>query len=177
MLFAENEIKKNLAEYVLYLWQMEDLLRAVQFDLEKIRELLEASEAEEVMIRRELNRYQLMIDEMRQEGVLVKGHLSRGLKIIREFIDLHGHLLLVKKDPDYQALYQLALPNIKEFLTRSGNEQLSEVEACFQALYGLFVLRLKKQPVSKATEQAMLSFSKLLAYLAGKHQIFNPRLN
>ena len=36
MFTAQKTRKKNIAEYILYLWQLEDLLRALQFSPEAI---------------------------------------------------------------------------------------------------------------------------------------------
>ena len=36
MYIAQRKRKENIAEYILYLWQLEDLLRALQFSPEAI---------------------------------------------------------------------------------------------------------------------------------------------
>ena len=36
MIIAKEKRKTNLAEYVLYMWQVEDLIRSFCFDIEKI---------------------------------------------------------------------------------------------------------------------------------------------
>ena len=36
MLIAQQKRKENIAEYILYMWQIEDLLRACSFDRAKI---------------------------------------------------------------------------------------------------------------------------------------------
>ena len=42
MLIALQKRKENIAEYILYLWQVEDLLRALQFSPEAIYSTLVA---------------------------------------------------------------------------------------------------------------------------------------
>lgn len=37
MIVAKQKRKENIAEYLLYMWQVEDLIRANQFDLDSIR--------------------------------------------------------------------------------------------------------------------------------------------
>jgi len=171
MLFAEKEISKNVAEYVLYLWQMEDMLRALNFDIVRVEQLLLSSaDIDDVTRRRELTRYQLLITEMRDEGLLETGHLSKSLKLMADLHYLHQNLLLVKKDKNYQQIVEEAQPFIQEFTTKSGQRRLTEVEVCFNALYGLLLLRLKKEPINPSTQEAMDSFSKMLAYLAAKYK-------
>ena len=36
MLLAQQKQKENIAEYIIYMYQMEDIVRAFQFDLDKI---------------------------------------------------------------------------------------------------------------------------------------------
>ena len=37
MIVAKQKRKENIAEYLLYMWQVEDLIRANQFDIDSIR--------------------------------------------------------------------------------------------------------------------------------------------
>ena len=37
MIVANEKRKQNIAEYLLYMWQVEDLIRANQFDMDLIR--------------------------------------------------------------------------------------------------------------------------------------------
>ncbi len=167
MLFAEKEISKNPAEYVLYLWQMEDLMRALQFDMVRVDALLNSTnDMDEVTLRRERTRYQLLIEDMRDEGILETGHLAKGLRVMAELQELHLSLLKGNKDPKYKTIAEAAVPNIMEFISRSGRKSQTEVEACFQALYGLLLLRLKKEPITEDTQAAMDTFSQMLGYLA-----------
>ena len=36
MLIAREKRKSNVAEYILYMWQVEDMLRAMQMDIELV---------------------------------------------------------------------------------------------------------------------------------------------
>ena len=38
MLVAQQKLKENIAEYILYMYQIEDVIRAYQFDLDSILE-------------------------------------------------------------------------------------------------------------------------------------------
>jgi predicted metalloenzyme YecM len=37
MLIAKDKLKNNIVEYILYMWRIEDLLRAMNFDMEAIK--------------------------------------------------------------------------------------------------------------------------------------------
>jgi hypothetical protein len=66
----------------------------------------------------------------------------------------------------YRGIYDEASENLEIFKTKSENSGSGDVENCLNALYGLLLLRLRKKPVSKETEIAMASFSKVLAFLS-----------
>ena len=40
MMVAQQKRKENMVEYLLYMWQVEDLIRANGLDIDKIRETL-----------------------------------------------------------------------------------------------------------------------------------------
>ena len=43
MIVAEQKRKENVAEYILYMWQIEDTIRALDFDLTRITEYVHAT--------------------------------------------------------------------------------------------------------------------------------------
>ena len=53
MIIARQKRKENICEYLLYMWQVEDLIRANHFDMEEIR-------------RNVLSRYQQPEETMRE---------------------------------------------------------------------------------------------------------------
>ena len=42
MLIAREKKKNNIAEYILYMWQLEDMLRALKLDMEQVDRYLPA---------------------------------------------------------------------------------------------------------------------------------------
>ncbi len=170
MLIAQQKKKENIIEYILYIWQVEDTLRAFQFDMklieEKIISQFDISEAETDKVR---NWYSDMILMMHEEGVKKKGHLKFVSALIDELHELHIRLINDIKPVDYVNSYNFALPNIIEFKKKSDHFS-NEVDVCLTALYGLLLLRLQKKDVSSATTQAVQTFSQLMAQLAVKYK-------
>ena len=37
MFIASQKKKENVSEYILYMWQIEDIIRTFQFDIDKIK--------------------------------------------------------------------------------------------------------------------------------------------
>ena len=94
MYISQQLKKKNIAEYLLYMWQVEDLIRANGCDMERIRKnIIEPYPATDEQ-KKELARwYEDLINMMQQEGVLEKGHVQINKNIIVWLTDLHLRLL------------------------------------------------------------------------------------
>ena len=167
MYISQKLQKENIAEYLLYMWQVEDLIRANGLDIDKLQESylnrfkLEGKEAD---AQREW--YENLIEMMQSEGVQEKGHLQINKSVITMLNDLHNELLKSPKHPYYSAAYYKALPYIVELRNRSNTRDECEIENCFDAMYGLMMLRLQGKPVSEDTKKAMEDISRFLAMLA-----------
>ena len=167
MYISQKLQKENIAEYLLYMWQVEDLIRANGLDIDKLQESylnrfkLEGKEAD---AQREW--YENLIEMMRSEGVQEKGHLQINKSVITMLNDLHNELLKSPKHPYYSAAYYKALPYIVELRNRSNTRDECEIENCFDAMYGLMMLRLQGKPVSEDTKKTMEDISRFLAMLA-----------
>ena len=74
MKIAQQLKAKNIAEYLIFLGQVEDLIRANGCDIDKIRENIISRYPEEERPALE-EWYGNLIDMMRIEGVKEKGHL------------------------------------------------------------------------------------------------------
>lgn len=167
MYISQQLKKKNIAEYLLYMWQVEDLIRANGCDMEKIRKnIIDPYPATDEQ-KQELARwYEDLINMMQQEGVMERGHLQINKNIIVWLTDLHLRLLRSPKFPYYTAAYYKVLPFIVELRAKGGDKDVPELETCFDALYGVLMLKLQKKEISEGTAKAMKSISDLLAMLA-----------
>ncbi len=166
---AEQKKEENIAEYVLYMWQMEDMIRAQDVDPEKVEKNIVAQFPDES--KEEERRWFLDITErMKQEGITESGHLSELHEIISELQYLHNTLLNIIKDQNYARYFEEAQNHLEAFKERTGGTVRTEVEACFHGLYGLLMLRMKQEEISKETENAMLTFRNVLAYLSDQYK-------
>ena len=157
--------KENIAEYLLYMWQIEDFLRACNCDMEVVKQRIlpgfpEADRPQEEQWLSEL------CDMMHREAVTKQGHLQINKNVMQELTELHNVLLASSKFPYYSAAYYNALPFIVELRAKAGGEVFPEIDTCFQALYGELLLKLKHQPVSKETQEAMQTIKRFIAMLA-----------
>lgn len=168
MFTASQTKKENIAEYLLYMWQVEDLIRANDLDLDKIeKNIIDRYAGLSDEQRRDLYEwYESLIDMMRREQVSAKGHLQLNKNTLADLEDLHRRLLADPHFDAYAREYYRTLPFIVELRAKAGENKADELETCFNALYGLMMLRLQKKEVSPQTLEAAGQISRLLAMLA-----------
>ena len=94
MLIALQKRKENIAEYILYIWQIEDLLRALQFSPEAIYNTLVAKieGADQQQKENIFNWYMQIVDLLRKEGKEQQGHIEHTLHLIKDMHNLHLQL-------------------------------------------------------------------------------------
>ena len=173
-MFIANKLRAdNIAEYLIYMWQVEDLVRAFGLDIDRMEEgyLSRFGDLDDVK-RTELRQwYADIMEMMRSEGVAEKGHLQICRNVIINLEDLHGRLMASRKYAYYHAAYHKALPLIVELRAKqaAGGEH-PELETCFELLYGVALLKMQGREVSKETAQAVETVSAFLGYLSGYYQ-------
>ena len=171
MIIAKRKRKENIAEYLLYMWQVEDLIRANRFDMDSIRRTVIAHYAQPASVKEEIAQwYQELIDMMRSEGVMEKGHIQLNKNVIIALTDLHLRLLRSTKEMVYGATYYKTLPFIVQLRAKSGGEELPEIETCFNALYGYLLLKMQHKEGSAETTEAIKQITAFLALLSEKYR-------
>lgn len=171
MLIAQKKHKENISEYLLYMWQVEDLIRANHFDSDEIRRNLVDRYDQPAAVKDEIARwYEELADMMRQEGVMGRGHIQLNKNVIIALTDLHLRLLKSPKEMIYGSMYYKTLPYIVQLRAKSGGEDIPEIETCFTAVYGYLVLRMQGKEVSAETLEAIKQISAFLALLAEKYK-------
>ena len=143
---AQQKRKENIAEYILYLWQLEDLLRALQFSPEAIYATLVKprhldSQQEQLL----LAWYMDIAHLLEQEGKEKSGHLDHTLHLISDMHDLHLRLMNQQEvDVMYRQRYTVLtqyLPTLRSLLGKESD--MSDTELCIRALYAAMLYRIK----------------------------------
>ena len=143
---AQQKRKENIAEYILYLWQLEDLLRALQFSPEAVYATLvkprKLDPQQEQML---LAWYMDIAGLLAQEGKEKSGHLDHTLHLISDLHDLHLRLMKQQElDVMYSQRYTVLtqyLPTLRSLLGKDND--MSDTELCFRALYAAMLYRIK----------------------------------
>ena len=128
--------KNNIAEYILYLWQMEDYLRAFPQNADATPELHELNEM------------------MHREGIMEGGHLALAQNALAEMEDLHTQLL--NEDAMYRAAIIRLTPQLNLLKAKTDRPTMSDLEACFTLLYQIMLLHLQKREISPETVSVQL---------------------
>lgn len=166
MYIASQKRKENIAEYLLYMWQIEDIIRANDLNIDKIKEnVIDKFQLNDAQRKEMVEWYESLIDMMRRENVEKSGHLQLNKNVIIQLTDLHLALLKDARFPEYTAEFYKTLPFIVELRAKAGENPTGEIETCFNALYGMLMLRLQSKEVIPDTQNAIAQISKFLAML------------
>jgi len=173
MLVAQQKQQENIAEYILYMYQIEDVVRAYKFDIEEILEhYVRPQLPDESFMKQYREWYQRIINEMKANKLETAGHMPSLNEVMVELSYLHTTLLTATKDPKYLAIMETASPNINEFKEKSNLKEKNDLEIAFHAMYMKLLLRLQKKEISAETEEAFDSMRIMLAYLSrGYHKM------
>ncbi|MBE6181610.1 MAG: DUF4924 family protein [Rikenellaceae bacterium] len=166
---AQTKRRENIAEYILYLWQLEDLLRAMQFSPEAIFSTLIAP-------RQDLNEeqkpafliwYMDLANLLRQESKEEKGHLEHTLHLIADLHNLHLQLMKLPIGEHYRQTVARLEPELPRLRAVIGNPGMSDTELCFRALYAAMLYRIKGEGEKTAVTDTLEFISPVIAELAG----------
>ncbi|MCC8113748.1 MAG: DUF4924 family protein [Bacteroidales bacterium] len=167
MIIASQKRKENVAEYILYMWQIEDLIRANDLDISKIEaNIIDKSNLDPAQRKQMVEWYESLIDMMRREGVEKSGHLQINKNMVGQLVALHDALLKDPRFPQYTAEFYKTLPYIVELRSKAGDAKAGEIETCFNALYGMLMLRLQGKEISPDTQTAIAQIARFIAILA-----------
>lgn len=171
MRIAEQKLKENIAEYVLYMFQIEDIIRAYQFDVDRIMEHYVHPQLPDEMERIAYRRwYADLVKKMMAQRLEKSGHLLELKEILLELSFLHNSLL-EHSTSHYKSVFEKALPFIEEFREKSNLRDKNQIEIMFHALYMKLLLKLQGKTVSAESEEAFEAMRKVLAQLSKSYRM------
>ena len=170
MLVALQKRRENIAEYILYLWQIEDLLRALQFSPEAIYTTLVAriDGADEQQKENIFNWYMQIVELLRKEGKESKGHIDHTLHLLGDLHNLHLQLMKLPVGEHYRMTYARLAAELPRLRTILDNDDISDTELCFRALYAAMLYRIKGSG-ERAIEDTLAVISPAIAELSAIH--------
>lgn len=138
--------RDNIAEYILYLWQIEDYLRAFPEQADATQELHDLNEM------------------MHREGIMDGGHLALAKNALGELEDLHHEIL--NEDAMYRAAIIRLQPSLNLLKAKTDRPTMSDIEACLLLLYQIMMLRLQKKEISAETAGVQAQATQVLQFLS-----------
>ena len=172
MIIAQQKRQENIAEYLLYMWQVEDIIRASRLNIDTIdHNIISKYQIDDVTRTQVRDWWESLIKMMQLEHVEQRGHLQINKNVLIRLTDLHVQLLNSDKFAEYTADYYRTLPYIVELRAKQPEEEKSgELETCFNALYGVLILKLQGKEIGKDTLLAIAQISHFIGLLAAYYK-------
>ena len=167
---AENKKKQNSSEYIIYMYQMEDLIRSYSFNMDEIEQYVISHYPVPNEQKKDISGwFGSLAERMKAEGIEKGGHLSEVQKEVDTLAKIHWSLL--KEDGEYFKIYDQAKPHLLDFIGSAEGDNLGhEIQICINGVYGLLLCRLTGKKVSSELQQAAEAFGGALSYLSVVYQ-------
>lgn len=167
MQVAQQKRQENIAEYILYMYQIEDIIRAYGFDVDAIIEnYVRPHLPDESFIPAYREWYVGLIRDMKTQRLEQAGHRMELQEIMMEMSYLHNTLINIQSDHKYKDIFERAHPVIEEFKEKSNLKDKNNIEVAFHAMYMKLLMKLQKKEISAETEAAFDEMRVMLAYLS-----------
>lgn len=167
MYIARAKRKENIAEYILYLWQLEDLMRALQFSPEAIWSQLVAAQVQgDAEKQNDLMMWYVDFGSLlREEGKAQSGHLDHTMHLIADLQSLADDLQKAPTGKHFRELSARIQPELSRLRELTGKDDISDIELCFRALYAAMLYRIKGD---KTKESSISDVIELVSPLIGE---------
>lgn len=172
MLVAKQKRKENIAEYILYLYQVEDIIRALQFDFDRIEKQLVAAYKTDAKTSKEISDwYSNLVIMMDKEGNRQQGHLQFLQNLIADVNDFHLRLMETRDDAQYVHTFQMIAGLLGEIRLKNAAAG-DDVQLALDTIYGFLLLKMKNAPVTNETTDAVQRLSHWLGSLSKLYREF-----
>ena len=172
MLIAQQKRKENIAEYILYLYQVEDLIRAFQLDMDLINERLVSGYQVDENTAGEISAwYANLVAMMKKEGKQKSGHLRFLDNLIDDLNEFHLRLIAEEADPAYIPAFHSVSVFLSE-LKAKNPDATNDVRITIDGIYGYLLLKIQKKELSPGTSVAFRNLSKWLSQLSKLYRDF-----
>ncbi len=166
MILAKEKRNSNIVEYVLYMWQIESILRSYELNEEKVMEFVSTQyKVESEQLDEIKDWYRNLLVMMEKEQKQKEGHLQFLSNLVDDLNRFHLAIIQQAIAPGYIQLYNELKADI-ELIKNKANKASNEVEAMLNAIYLYLLMKMKQEQISDNTKAGVQGFSKLLASLA-----------
>lgn len=166
MLIANKKRKENITEYILYLYQVENIIRAFNLDFELLQNsLLPSYQADEKTKKEIAAWYKNLITMMEKEGIQKEGHFQFLTNLIADVNELHVKLMDTEIDKIYAQTFRSVAGLVNE-LKQKNNKAQNDIELGLDAIYGYLLLKIQNKAITNETNDAVMRLSSWLSALS-----------
>lgn len=172
MFIAEKKRKESIVEYILYMWNVEDLIRANGLDIKRIDEsVISKYGVSDPIMRQQIydwwdNLCEMMVKEHKEKG----GHLQILDMLANDMYNFHLYLLTQPDEIPYQNAFQTAWPDLSLLMTKiKDGDKMQHVLLGLTAIYDYYLLKLQGKTVLADTTNAIVRISHFLSLLSQKY--------
>ena len=172
MIIAREKKKENIIEYLLYMFQIENALRALDLDEERVMRDLVAQYDQPPEVMDEIREwYHHLLRMMKEEHHETKGHLQFLKNQMNDLYATHKQLLANPDEAVYTEVFRQAMPALEELRKKIGHPEAHEVENALEGVYAYLLLNMqKKTTISNDTREAIDSITRWLFLLGKKYR-------
>lgn len=161
--------KKNISEYIIQMYRKEDLIRAFEFDLEKIgNHVINHLPVSNIEKLSQVNHYEELISQMQNQGIEKEGHLEQVNQLVHALENICDDLKT--NDQQFAQIYDSALPHIEENIALSENKITSHIQICLNGIYGFLLLKLNGKKLDDQNQTKVEKFGEVLSYLSMRYR-------
>ena len=172
MIIAQQKRKESIVEYLLYMWQVEDLIRANHLDTTQIEKTIIskysaiAPEQQQAIHDWWDNLTEMMRIEKKEEN----GHLQITKALMDDVYNYHLYLLTQNTEIAYQNAFQNAWPDLNVLQGKIKNgDKMHHIELALNAIYDYFLLKLQNKTILADTTNALMRISHFMAMLSSRY--------
>lgn len=170
MIVAKELRKKNIVEYLLYMWHIEEIIRAHNFNFSEIeRNVISKYNQPPEVISEIKSWYRKLVNQMIDEDLQEVGHMNYLNDIMDELNDLHIDLINSIQEEKYADFYRFSQPILRDLRKKSPKENVTEMELCLNGLYGVMLLRMQGKSIAPETIEAINVISRMMSYLGTQY--------
>jgi len=169
MIPAEIKKKENIAEYIIHMYQTEDLITTYDFNLDDIFEyVIRHMSKDERNLKSLLLWYADLIEKMQAEGLPKEG---QRLAATQYYVNLlsHLHTELLETNTRYSILFKNAKDDIMAQISFAEGKISDPVQICLNAIYGRLIINLNGKKLSSDQEKMIEKFAAILKFLSAEY--------
>jgi hypothetical protein len=171
VIISEQLRRTNIAEYIIYMWQTEDMVRSFNFDINLIQKhIIDQYDTDLQMKQNIKNWYEGIIKMSELENIKSSGHLQVITNIVNDLNELHLWLLSQPEEIVYRFKFHAAVPHINELSIKMQGTKKNDIDICLHGLYGVMLLKMKHVDISQGTMTEIETFRELISLLAAKYK-------